>query len=286
MIVLYAASLSWVAGCGSLGGDVAEPVATPVVIPGSTVTIPTSQTAAPATPVPVEQSGEPATRSPSERAAGRAARRAAESTPEATTPPTIPQVSAADLVSEVGAAMGGYGTVHVSVGADGPAVVESDHRYLGGGDYTATFRAIADRPWTAIRVDGTLYVQESTDGPFAEVDPAEAGGSILAALPFWDVPRDLFAVLDNAEDITQVADTPDIGGTPVRTYELTVDAADVVGGAQVPDDLTGAVAVTLSIDRTGLPVRVDQQFADGGPLVRTTYSAWGERVEVAVPDLG
>ncbi|MDO9454496.1 hypothetical protein [Nocardioides sp.] len=260
-LVVLATTSTWLVGCGTTGGpEGADP--TPVVIPGSTVTIGTDA----ATPVVGSPSPDTTSGAPGEGG-------------------SVTTVEA--LFTKVGGAMGGFDSVHLAVGtADEPSVIEANHHYLSGGsDYSAVITAIADQPVEARRVGGTFYLQSATDGPFTEIDPADVAAddtSVIGALPGWDVLGDLAAVLGEGADFA-AGGPGDVDGTPVQSFTFTADAADLVPSAQVPDDLTGAVEVTFSIDEAGLPVRVDEDFADGDRVLRTDYSGWGDPFTVEVP---
>jgi hypothetical protein len=239
-------------GCGGGGAPSSGP--TEVVIPGSTNTIGTE---ADGDPEPTDATG----------------------STQPTDGPTTSVTTAEELFTQVGAAMGEHETVHVSVGDETAPTVEADVEYLGAGDdFVAEVLTDPSTPVEVRRVDGVLYAGDP-GGAFEEV----AADDELAAYRTWAVLADLAAVLQNADGFA--ADGPtDVDGVGVAGYTFTVDASALVSSTQVPDELTGPVGVTFSVDATGLPVRVDQAFEDG-TFVRTDYSEWGVTVDVEAPEI-
>lgn len=261
-LLLLVASGPWLVGCGD--DEPAEATPTPIVIPGSTVTIGTE-----AGPVP---SVAPTSREPSEPPTSEPTRSVAD-------PGSVAGVD--DLLAVVAGAVQGLRSVHLSVGTETGSVIEADHRYAEGDDYVAVLRVSAE-PIEARRVGGAFYLRAAPDEPFAEVAADQPLEGVLGALRTWDVVGDLAAALTGVTGFTVVG-PGDVDGTAVRTFAWTVDAAGLVASATVPDELTGPVEVTVSVDAEGLPVRVDERFVDSDQLLRTDYSAWGEPVEVAAP---
>ncbi|MCW2815017.1 MAG: LppX LprAFG lipoprotein [Nocardioides sp.] len=264
----------WLVGCG--GGDAPGATPTPVVIPGSTVTVGTE---AVTTAPPTEPTSEP-TRRP---------RRTPSPTPSVTPTDVLPAGAVAtveELLELVGAAVGAFETVRLTV-ADGSPVgaAVADHRYLGGNDFVAGLDVLPDQPVQVRRVGGTLYAKIGAEPWVVPPVPAEDDTAALADLPRWDVLADLRAALSGATGFEPLGPA-DVDGTAVQSYAFTVDAAGLADGAQVPDLLSGPVETTFSVDEDGLPVRVDQLFVETGQLLRTDYSAWGLEVVVAAPRVG
>ena len=270
-LVLVTAGLS---GCGGDGTPQATP--TPVVIPGSTVTVGTEPVTT--APPPTEPTREPPRRP-----------RKPTPTPTATPTPQLPEGSvatAAELLELVGSAVGAFETVRLTVADGSPAgAAVADHRYLGGNDFVARLDVLPDEPVEVRRVAGTLYVKVGAEPWVVPPVPDEDDTAALADLPRWDLLADLRAVIGGATEFEPLG-RADVDGAAVQSYTWTVDAAGLLDGAQVPDTLSGAVEVSFAVTDEGLPVRVDQRFVETGQLLRTDYDAWGLPVVVAAPRVG
>lgn len=251
--------------CGDEGAPDAAP--TPVVIPGSTVTIGT-EPSAPTTDLPTtEPTTEPTTKPAPTTAPPTTA-------PPTTTPPSQPTtVSSARLLAAVSAAVGTFDSVHVST-ADGAVTVESDHQVLAGGSDYAAVVTTDGRPVELRRVGSTLY-SRSGGGAFAtyvEGQPAPEGDLVPQYLA-WDVLGDLRTTLLAATRITVVNS---------RTFRWSVPWSALEGSPNLGG--TGEARVTLEIDGIGLPVRIE--YADDTAPVSLTYSKWGDPVTVEAPPAG
>ncbi|MGZ4119352.1 MAG: hypothetical protein ACXVQS_01705 [Actinomycetota bacterium] len=90
--------------------------------------------------------------------------------------------------------------------------------------------------------------------------------------PYKDIAASL--TLDSA--MTEIA----MSGTLAKTSETTIDGVRVVG---LTGTANGGGAETLYVHATGDPLPVSERVSDQGNSVTTTFSAWGEPVNVATP---
>lgn len=251
-------------GLAACGGEPTEATPTPVVIPGSTVTIGTEEN--PGTTVTPETT-------PTE-------------TPTST--PTGSVATADELIRTIGGAMGQEPTVRVTTSSGDVAAGEADFDYLAGPDYVT--RA-ADGPVQEYRrIGDTLYFLADGTDQWQVYTPGEAPAElepVLSEALAYGLLDDLLQQLQAAQDFAFAADGPtELDGTPVETYSYTLDPTDLVvdpaSAALLPD---GPVGVLLSIDDQGLPVRIARTLGDGSDLT-DVYTAYGEPVTVETPEVG
>jgi hypothetical protein len=260
-------------GCGGSQPQQAEP--TPVVIPGSTVTIgtepsgpvtdaTTAPTTAPTTEPTSELTPEPTetTSTPAEQ-------------PRPTSSPTSsPGVrSAGRLLTKVAKAVGRYDSVHVTT-TDAGVSVESDHQILAGGSDYQALVTTDGRPVELRRVGTTLY-SRSGGGAFATYVEGQAApqGDLAPAYLAWDVLGDLRTTLLSATRFE--AEDP-------LTYRWRIPWSALEGSPNLGG--TGDARVTLEVTGNGLPMRIE--YADDTAPVTLTFSSWGDPVSVPAPTAG
>lgn len=235
-----------------------------MVIPGSTVTIGTEPSPPPT---------------------------ASTAPPESSTATAVPRPTGDELVRLVGDQMIDYSTVHVDV-SDGtsPPDITIDLDY-DSGDLVALLAPPAQGFSTTSvrRVGDTVYV-DTGDGsdivaaPLGDVDAGSSGDGPAVAV--FDLVANLRATLAGASRIASTG-AGEIGGRTVEQYSLTIDAGDLLQPSFiVPDETAGPVAVVLSVNADGLPVRVEYDAPAPGTVIRLDLSAWGDPVTVEAPDVG
>lgn len=252
---LLLAAGSVLAGCSD--GQPTTSGAPGVVIPGSTVTIGSE---------PVEPA------EPSESVTPSATETPVEQVPATST-------TAVELRDRVAAGVTPSVTATVIVGDGTATSVVADYRFIPAD--APVFQATVGDAEVRL-VDGALYTRSGADAPWATGADATPD---LADYATWNLLVDLRVLLDGAEDFVG-APSVTIDGVGYETYTFTVDATVAAASTQVPDGETGTATVTFSIDSADRPVRVDQQLADSGLLVRTDYTGYGEPVAVEAPDVG
>ena len=268
--VLLGVAGPWLAGCGSGSAQDASP--TPVMIPGSSVTIGTE----PGGQVTREPTELPATTDP-----------AVPTEPTVPTETTAPAPTGDDLVARVGGAMGGFDTVRVAVSdATSAPRLTIDLDYASGALAAQVAATEALPAFTVRRVEGSTYVDA---GPgFVEVPADQLGQDttgLLAPLVAFDLLGDLKAVLVGSTDLTALGET-EVEGIAVEQLGLTVDAAALAQPSLLaPGTSAGPVQVVLAVTAGGLPVRLDVQLPDG-TTARLGLSGYGDPVDVAVPPTG
>lgn len=250
-------------GLAACGGEPSEATPTPVVIPGSTVTIGTE-----------ENPGTTAT---------------PESTPTATptATPTGSVATADELIQTIGGAMVEEPTVRVTTSSGDVVAGEADYAYLAGPDYVT--RASGGPVQEYRRIGDTLYFLPDGTEQWQVYTPGEAPADlepVLGEALAYGLLDDLLKQLQAAQDFAFAADGPtELDGTPVETYSYTLEPTDLVvdpaSAALLPE---GPIEVLLSIDEQGLPVRIARTLGDGSDLT-DVYSAYGEPVTVEAPDV-
>ena len=172
----------------------------------------------------------------------------------------------------------------------GATQVTGEGGYRLGPDVAADFSiAGPDGPTRFIMLDKTIYLQRAENAwlrfPSSRPEVSQLANSMIGQA---DVGRQI-EKLRAAGTVTAVADES-LEGRPATRYAIEADVAKLIDAEPdavlkaslkaLRDQGTTKIPYTLWIDRANLPVRIT---VDGPASATTTYTRWGEPVDVLAP---